>query len=185
MHQNRPFLVRCQNGGLLMSGFLGELAAFAFLVIIAILVWNFVTSKPVTVIALSALGVTIGSMFVMFCGFFAARIIITLFAIQEPQAVIGIGVVGSICASLLCIAIVGALAGSDINDRLEEINKALGGFESSNSGACDLSEEQKIQMLEQFALHGRAKAIKYVRSITNCSFTEAEATLNASIKAPL
>jgi ribosomal protein L7/L12 len=161
------------------------IAAFVFLA--ALLAWLFavVTSQPFKILFLTILCLVIGTAVVMAAGFLSAKVISFIFSINDAQTTIGIGIVGSICASLVAILIVLAAGFVDLEEKLGAISKSLGGAESAapNVKIHELSEEDRIETLNQFALHGQIHAIKHIRKVTTCSLPEAKATFEAVLSA--
>jgi ribosomal protein L7/L12 len=152
------------------------IAAFVFLAALAAGLFAVVSSKPFKILFVTILCLVIGTAVVMVAGFLSAKVISYIFSINDAQTTIGIGIVGSICASLVAISIIMAAGFADLEEKLGAISKSLGEATGGNQSdeKVSLSEEDRLEALDQYAMHGEMAAIKHIRKATGCSLQEAK-----------
>jgi hypothetical protein len=161
-----------------------SIAIFGFLAIFAAWVFAVLLSQPFKIFILLILSLVVGTLLVMTAGFLSSQIVSFVFSIEDTQATIAIGVVGSICASLVAILIGLSFGLGDLEEKLDLIATRIGDPSASPSvTAVMLSEADRLQALELFAAKGQVHAIKHIRTVTNCSVEQARATFDAIVPA--
>lgn len=103
----------------------GTIAALGLIALGAAALWSFFSSKPVKIIAGAVLLLCVGTILVMGSGFIAAYAITGLFSIEGDQNMIAIGVVASLCAALVAVAVAIGMSSMDLEAKLDLIAQQL------------------------------------------------------------